>query len=72
MGIFQMPSLGADMDSATLVEWMVKPGDKVSRGDIVAAVETQKGVIEIEVFEDGWVDRSQIWRMVWVPCTLQA
>jgi pyruvate dehydrogenase E2 component (dihydrolipoamide acetyltransferase) len=55
MGVFQMPSLGADMEDGTLVEWLVNPGDKVSRGDIVAVVETQKGAIEIEVFEDGVV-----------------
>lgn len=55
MGIFQMPSLGADMEDGTLVEWMVKPGDTVHRGDIVAVVETQKGAIEIEIFEDGIV-----------------
>lgn len=48
-----MPSLGADMDEGKLVEWLVAPGDKVSRGDIVAVVETQKGAIEIEIFEQG-------------------
>ncbi len=46
-----MPSLGADMDEGKLVEWLVKPGDHVTRGDIVAVVETQKGAIEIEIFE---------------------
>ncbi|WP_045836978.1 dihydrolipoamide acetyltransferase family protein [Hyphomicrobium sp. 99] len=50
---FRMPSLGADMDAGTLVEWMKKPGDPVQRGDIIAVVETQKGAIEIEVFDDG-------------------
>jgi predicted deacylase len=39
---FRMPSLGADMEAGTLVEWLVKPGDWVKRGDIVAVVETQK------------------------------
>lgn len=53
MSEFRMPSLGADMDSGTLVEWMKAPGDEVKRGDIIAVVETQKGAIEIEVFEDG-------------------
>ncbi|NDR54925.1 dihydrolipoamide acetyltransferase family protein [Aliiruegeria sabulilitoris] len=53
MGVFQMPSLGADMEAGTLVEWLVAPGDVVKRGDIVAVVETQKGAIEIEIFEDG-------------------
>lgn len=57
MSAFKMPSLGADMDAGTLVEWKVKPGDAVHRGDIVAAVETAKGVIEIECFEDGIVDQ---------------
>ncbi len=47
-----MPSLGADMESGTLIEWLVKPGDRVHRGDIVAVVETDKGAIEIEIFED--------------------
>ena len=53
MSEFRMPSLGPDMEDATLVEWLARPGDKVKRGDIVAVVETQKGAIEIEVFEDG-------------------
>ncbi len=52
-----MPSLGADMEAGTLVEWLVKPGDTVRRGDIVAVVETQKGAIEIEIFEAGVVER---------------
>jgi len=52
---FRMPSLGADMDAGTLVEWMVKPGDHVKRGQVVAVVETQKGAIEVEIWEDGTV-----------------
>jgi pyruvate dehydrogenase E2 component (dihydrolipoamide acetyltransferase) len=54
---FRMPSLGADMEAGTLIEWMVKPGDRVKRGDIVAVVETQKGAIEIEIFETGMVEQ---------------
>lgn len=53
MSAFLMPSLGADMEAGTLVEQLMSPGDSVKRGDVIAAVETQKGVIEIEVFEDG-------------------
>jgi len=52
-----MPSLGADMEAGTLVEWLVKPGDVVKRGDIVAVVETQKGAIEIETFQPGQVEQ---------------
>ncbi len=48
-----MPSLGADMEAGTLVEWLIQPGDEVHRGDVVAVVETQKGAIEIESFEAG-------------------
>lgn len=54
---FRMPSLGADMEAGTLVEWLVKPGDWVKRGDVVAVVETQKGAIEIETFQAGQVEQ---------------
>jgi len=64
---FRMPSLGADMEAGTLVEWLVKPGDQVKRGDIVAVVETQKGVIEIEVFEAGKIERILVNASAKVP-----
>jgi pyruvate dehydrogenase E2 component (dihydrolipoamide acetyltransferase) len=54
---FRMPSLGADMEAGTLVEWLVKPGDWVKRGDIVAVVETQKGAIEIEIYHPGLIEK---------------
>ena len=54
---FLMPSLGADMEAGTLVEWLVKPGDRVKRGDVVAVVETQKGAIEIETFQSGEIEQ---------------
>ncbi len=53
MGTFRMPSLGADMEEGTVVEWFVAVGDTVHRGDIIAAVDTDKATIEVEVFEDG-------------------
>ncbi len=52
-----MPSLGADMEAGTVVEWRVGPGAVVHRGDIVALVETEKGLIEVEIFESGIVER---------------
>ena len=52
---FVMPSLGADMESARLTEWLVKPGAAVKKGDVVAIVETHKGAIEVEIFHDGTV-----------------
>lgn len=57
MSEFKMPSLGADMESAVLMEWKAKEGDKVKKGDIIAEVETSKGVIEIEIFEDGTIEK---------------
>jgi len=56
MGDFRMPSLGADMDAGTLVEWHIKPGDPVKRGDVVALVETDKGIVEVEIWESGTID----------------
>ena len=55
MGAFLMPSLGADMEAGTLVEWLKQPGDMVHRGDIIAVVETEKGAIEVEIFENGQI-----------------
>jgi pyruvate dehydrogenase E2 component (dihydrolipoamide acetyltransferase) len=56
MAEFRMPSLGADMETGRLVEWFVKPGDRVKRGDVVAVVETHKGAIDVEIFLDGVID----------------
>ncbi|PHQ95495.1 MAG: branched-chain alpha-keto acid dehydrogenase subunit E2 [Marinosulfonomonas sp.] len=56
MGQFLMPSLGADMEAGTLVEWLKEPGDAVASGDLLAVVETQKGAIEVEVFEEGTLE----------------
>ena len=49
LGEFRMPSLGADMQFGTVVAWCVKPGDRVKRGDIVAEIETEKGVFDTEI-----------------------
>ncbi len=51
-----MPSLGADMEVGTILQWLVKPGDPVKRGDIVAVVDTEKATIEIEIFQSGIID----------------
>ena len=64
---FQMPSLGADMEDGILIEWKKKPGDIVKRGDIIAEVETQKGLIEIEVFDEGSIAELLIQEGTKVP-----
>jgi len=53
---YPMPSLGAGMEAGTVVEWHVEPGQKVSRGDVVGVVDTEKGAIEIEIWEDAEVE----------------
>ncbi len=54
---FAMPALGADMDEGRLDEWRIQPGDTVTRGQIVAVVETTKAAVEIECWHDGVVDK---------------
>jgi pyruvate dehydrogenase E2 component (dihydrolipoamide acetyltransferase) len=56
MAEFLMPSLGADMETGKVVQWLVKPGDRVKPGDVVAVVETHKGAIDVEIFLDGVID----------------
>ncbi len=53
---FVLPSLGADMDEAMLVAWLVEPGDRVEHGQVIAEVETDKGVIEIECWHEGLIE----------------
>lgn len=50
---FPLPSLGADMESAILTEWLKKPGDAIHRGEAIAVVETAKGLIDVECYHDG-------------------
>ncbi|WP_295797519.1 dihydrolipoamide acetyltransferase family protein [uncultured Microbulbifer sp.] len=57
MSEFRLPSLGADMEDATLREWFVKPGDKFKKGDIVVAVETNKGIIDVEIYDAGTIEK---------------
>jgi pyruvate dehydrogenase E2 component (dihydrolipoamide acetyltransferase) len=52
-----MPILGADMTAGTLVAWRRQPGDAVKRGDIIAEVETDKGLIDVEVFVSGVIEK---------------
>nr|WP_281379206.1 dihydrolipoamide acetyltransferase family protein [Halomonas campaniensis] len=62
-----MPSLGADMEAGTLVEWLVAPGDRVEKGQVIALVETAKGVIDVEVFESGVVEECYVAPATRVP-----
>ncbi|MDF2152861.1 dihydrolipoamide acetyltransferase family protein [Vibrio sp. CAU 1672] len=50
-----MPALGADMRDGTLIEWQVKPGDRVDKGDVIAVIETSKGAIDMESYHQGTI-----------------
>jgi len=52
---FRLPSLGADMDEGKLLEWLVKPGDAVTKGQVVCVVDTAKAAIDVECWHDGTV-----------------
>jgi pyruvate dehydrogenase E2 component (dihydrolipoamide acetyltransferase) len=52
---FTLPALGSDMDEGNINEWLVHPGDTVTRGQVVAVVETGKANVEVECWQDGTV-----------------
>jgi len=62
-----MPILTADMSAGTLVEWRKQPGDALKRGDTIAVVETDKGLIDIEVFTPGVLEKIVVQPGATVP-----
>ncbi|MGZ4533178.1 MAG: dihydrolipoamide acetyltransferase family protein [Mycobacteriaceae bacterium] len=57
---FTMPSLGSDMDEGKLDEWLVKPGDAIERGQVVAVVETTKAAVDVECWHEGTVHELRV------------
>ena len=53
--IIEMPKLSDTMSVGTVVKWHKQVGDKVSNGDILAEIETDKATMELENFEDGYL-----------------
>ncbi len=51
----KMPALSPTMEEGTLAKWLVKVGDKVSSGDIMAEIETDKATMEFEAVDEGTV-----------------
>jgi pyruvate dehydrogenase E2 component (dihydrolipoamide acetyltransferase) len=52
---FRLPSLGSDMDEGKLIQWKVKSGDPVKKGDVVAVVDTSKSAIDVEIWDEGTI-----------------
>ena len=50
-----MPQVGQDLETAVITEWLVKVGDEVEKGDIIAVVDSDKASFEVEAFEAGTV-----------------
>ena len=48
-----MPALSPTMEEGTLARWLIKPGDKVQAGDIMAEIETDKATMEFEAVDEG-------------------
>ena len=53
MPYIEMPKLSDTMTAGTVVKWLKAVGDAVSAGDVLAEVETDKAVMELEAFDDG-------------------
>ncbi len=53
----QMPALSPTMTEGKLVKWLKKEGDKVSSGQAIAEVETDKSNLEVEAYDDGVLAR---------------
>ena len=51
--IVKMPKLGLEMERGTLLEWHVEEGDTVEEGEVIAEIESEKSIGEIEAREDG-------------------
>lgn len=57
MAEFVMPTLGADMTEGTLVQWKKRIGDRITKGDIIAEVDTEKAAIEVECHASGIIEQ---------------
>lgn len=57
---FIMPTLGADMEAGTLIAWLKQPGERIERGEIIAEIDTDKGIIEVECYVSGVIEKLVI------------
>src|SRR5271170_7653306 len=51
-----MPALSPTMEEGTLAKWLVKVGDNVKSGDVIAEIETDKATMEVEAVDEGVVE----------------
>jgi len=55
-----MPALSPTMEEGTLAKWMVKEGDTVSAGDVLAEIETDKAIMEVEAIDEGVIGKIMV------------
>ena len=55
-----MPALSPTMEEGKLAKWMIKEGDTVSSGDVIAEIETDKATMEVEAVDEGTVGKILI------------
>jgi pyruvate/2-oxoglutarate dehydrogenase complex dihydrolipoamide acyltransferase (E2) component len=53
-----MPALSPTMEEGTLAKWLVKEGDTVKAGDVIAEIETDKATMEVEAVDEGVIQAS--------------
>lgn len=51
----EMPKLGYDVERGRIGAWVKKVGDQVTRGDVIAEIETEKATAEMEALASGWL-----------------
>jgi pyruvate dehydrogenase E1 component beta subunit len=56
----KMPALSPTMEEGTLAKWLVKPGDSVKSGDIIAEIETDKATMEFEAIDEGVIGELKV------------
>ena len=68
-----MPAMGADMTEGTVVKWLKSEGDEISRGDILAEIETDKATVDFDVVDGGCARSLQLTPAcaLGAPCTIQ-
>ncbi|VAW19173.1 Dihydrolipoamide acetyltransferase component of pyruvate dehydrogenase complex, partial [hydrothermal vent metagenome] len=52
-----MPALSPTMETGILAKWLVKEGDKVAPGDVIAEIETDKATMEVEAVDEGTIGK---------------
>ncbi|MER7083243.1 biotin/lipoyl-containing protein [Saccharopolyspora kobensis] len=63
----QMPRLSDTMEEGVISTWRKKVGDQVSRGEVIAEIETDKALMELEAYDDGVLEKILVEEGATVP-----